>query len=289
MKFGILGVPLNGDGTRPEIENPAAALREAGMSALPIRNDDDLLDYGDLDIPVFEGQRDQRTKVLNLAAWKEISRHTARKLRSIQKEVDFTIVLGGDCSILIGIFGAFYLAGRRVGLVSLDGHTDYREPSFSSTGEPADLELAILTGRGPRALTGLFGEPPLLEPSDVAVCGYREPDQIAESKIHHFDRHVFKTAGAGNMAKRTLSVLGSLDRLWFHLDVDVIDPAIMPVSFPEPGGLSMDETSAYLSTSIGSNMFVGMSIACYHPNLDPQLKAARRVVEMVGSVLSSSF
>ena len=34
MKIGILGVPFNGDGTRPEIENPAAALRQAGLSSL---------------------------------------------------------------------------------------------------------------------------------------------------------------------------------------------------------------------------------------------------------------
>ena len=58
MKIGILGIPFNGDGTRPEIENPAAALREAGLSRLQIRSGDKLLDYGDLEIPVFDGHRD---------------------------------------------------------------------------------------------------------------------------------------------------------------------------------------------------------------------------------------
>ena len=173
MKFGILGIPFNGDGTRPEIENPAAALREAGMSALQLVYADGLSDYGDLDIPVFEGIRDPSTKVLNIEAWKEISRQTSKELLLIQKEVDFAIILGGDCSILLGIYGAFNLADMRVGLVSLDVHTDYRDPSSSSTGEPADLELAILTGRGPHELTGLFGLPPLIQPADAVVCGYR--------------------------------------------------------------------------------------------------------------------
>ena len=287
MKIGILGVPFNGDGTRPEIENPAAALRAAGIARLPIHSDDVLLDYGDLEIPVFDGHRDPRTKVLNMKAWKEISQHTANRLHAIQKEADFVILLGGDCSILLGIFGAFRLADRRVGLVSLDGHTDYRDPSSSSSGEPADLELAILSGSGPNELTGLFGSPPLLQPSDAVVCGYREPDLIAGSDIFHFDHTVFRKTGADNLAKKALSLLEHLDQLWFHLDVDVLDPTLMPVSFPEPDGLSVDETLAFLRTSIRSGRFMGMSIACYHPNLDSELEAASKVVGMLGSALSS--
>lgn len=289
MKIGILGVPFNGDGTRPEEENPASALREAGMSALPIRIGDALLDFGDLDIPVCEGIRDASTAVLNLEAWKKISRQIAEKLPSIQKKVDFTIILGGDCSILLGIFGAFYLSKRRVGLVSLDGHTDYRDPSSSPTGEPADLELAILTGKGPGELTGLFGSPPLIRPTDVIVCGYREPDLIAGSDIHHFDFQFLRKTRAPILAGKVLALLEHLDRLWLHIDVDVLDPTIMPVCFPEPDGLSIDETLAYLSTSIRSKKFLGMSIACYHPKLDPELKAASKILGMIGLTLSSCF
>ena len=287
MKIGILGIPFNGDGTRPEIENPAAAFREAGLTKLKMRSGDALLDYGDLLIPVFDGHRDPSTKILNLNAWKEISRHTAKRLLSIQEEADFLVILGGDCSILTGIFGAFRLADKRVGLVMLDGHTDYRDPASSSSGEPADLELAILTGKGPGEITGLFGLPPLLRPSDVVVYGYREPDLIAESNILHFDHQVFRETGADNLAIQALSLLDHVDRLWFHLDVDVLDPALMPVCFPEPDGLSIDETLAFLSTSMRSKRFMGMSVSCYHPNLDSNLEAASRVVGMLGSALST--
>ena len=121
----------------------------------------------------------------------------------------------------------------------------------------------------------------------MVVCGYREPDLIAESKIHHFDYHVFRKTGAENLANRALALLEHLDRLWFHLDVDVLDPTVMPVCFPEPDGLSIDETLAYLSASIGSKRFMGMSVACYHPSLDSELKAASKVVDMLGSALSS--
>ena len=287
MKIGILGIPFNGDGTRPEMENPAAAFRDAGLTRLTIRSSDALLDYGDLLIPFFDGHRDPSTKILNLNAWKKISRNTAKNLLSIQEEADFVIILGGDCSILLGIFGAFRLADKRVGMVFLDGHTDYRDPSSSSSGEPADLELAILTGKGPIELTGMFGLPPLLQPADVVVYGYREPDLIAESNILHYDQHVFRETGVDSLAIQALSLLDHVDRLWFHLDVDVLDPTLMPVFFPEPDGLSIDETLAFLTTSIRSKRFMGMSVSCYHPNLDTNLEAASRIVGMLSSALSS--
>jgi len=170
------------------------------LTRLQIRSGHSLVDYGDVLIPVFDGHRDPSTKILNLNAWKEISRHTAKRLLSIQEEAYFVVILGGDCSILLGVFGAFSLTNKSVGMVFLDGHTDYRDPSFSSSGEPADLELAILTGKGPSELTGLFGLPPLLQSADVVVYGYREPDMIAESNILHYDRQVFRETGADYLA-----------------------------------------------------------------------------------------
>lgn len=65
MKIGILGVPFNGDGTRPEIENPAAALRQAGLSSLKFFSGNTMVNYGDLQIPVFDDHRDPKTNILH--------------------------------------------------------------------------------------------------------------------------------------------------------------------------------------------------------------------------------
>jgi len=121
----------------------------------------------------------------------------------------------------------------------------------------------------------------------VVVYGYREPDLIAESNIHHYNHQVFRETGADNLAIQALSLLDHVDRLWFHLDVDVLDPTLMPVCFPEPDGLSIDETLVFLSTSMRSKRFIGMSVSCYLPNLDTNLEAASKVVGMLGSALSS--
>jgi arginase len=277
----VLGVPFNGDGTTPAEENPAAALRLAGItdfrSPLNLKVDD----LGDIDIPAFSGVRDSETSVLNINAWKEVSNRTAKRMKSILGDEEFLTVLGGDCSILLGVFGAFALAGIRVGLMMLDGHTDYREPASSSTGEPADLETAILTGTGPKQLINLFGKAPLINPRDIVVCGYREPDMIKDSKIRHSSAEELKRIGPNCLAQQELEYLSNTKYLWFHLDVDVLDPEIMPVCFPEPGGLNHDETFLFLENCMSSGRFIGISIACYHPKFDPALRAASKLVEIV--------
>ena len=286
MNIGIFGVPFNGDGTPPQIENPAAALRDAGLSRLVAASPHLCVDFGDLAIPDFEGRRDPITHILNQRAWREVSLRTAKRLHQIRERTDFVVVLGGDCSIFVGICGAFKLADERVGLVVVDGHTDYRDPFRSPTGEPADLEMAVLTGRGPVEVTGLFGEPPILSPGNVVICGYREADLIAQSTIAHYDRQAFRKTGAAQMALLALHRLSPVERVWLHLDVDVLDPGLMPVCFPEPDGLGIDETVAFLSTALGHGPCVGISLACYHPCLDPTREAASTIVDILEQTIN---
>jgi arginase len=277
----ILGVPFNGDGTTPAEENPANALRLAGIKDFRLHPNLRVEDMGDIEIPAFSGIRDPDTSVLNIDAWMETSRRTAERMKSIINRREFLIILGGDCSILLGVFGAFALSKMRVGLMMLDGHTDYRNPISSSSGEPADLETAVLTGSGPERLTNMFGKAPLISPHKIVVCGYREPDMIEDSKIRHFSAKELKQIGHDRLSQQTLRHLKTLKDLWFHLDVDVLDPEIMPVCFPEPGGLSYEETSMFLQQCMASGRFIGISIACYHPKLDQDLYVASKLVEII--------
>jgi arginase len=83
------------------------------------------------------------------------------------------------------------------------------------------------------------------------------------------------------LAEQELENLSYNKDLWFHLDLDVLDPEIMPVCFPEPGGLNYEETYLFLENCLASGRFIGISIACYHPKLDPDLDAASKLVEVI--------
>ena len=74
-----------------------------------------LIAEGNLEIPAFSGIRDPDTSVLNFHAWMEISHRTPEQMKSRFDDKEFLIVLGGDCSILLGLFGGFALADMSVG------------------------------------------------------------------------------------------------------------------------------------------------------------------------------
>jgi arginase len=288
VRVDVIGIPFNGDGTPPEEENPAAGLRQAGLIHL-LRSGTDVVDRGDLPIPRAENRRDPETQILNLRAWRATSRESAQAVEALlgDGKDSFLLVLGGDCSILVGIFGAFALRGSRVGLVLLDGHTDFRAPEASESGEPADLELAILTGHGSGAVDDLFGRRPLLQERDVIVYGFREPDQIAPSAIRTCDRDRMAAQGMERSVDEGFAWLAPEIPLWLHLDVDVLDPSLMPVNFPEPGGLTFEDVEALLSHWLVSGRVLGLSVACYHPRLDYGGKAGRQLATLVArSVLA---
>jgi len=214
----ILGIPFNGDGTTPDQENPPDSLRQAGLLKCLQFGMNTVIDLGDIEIPEFDDKRDTGTQILNLSAWLKTSERVAQTISKIDQNA-FTLVLGGDCSILLGIFGGFALQDRRSGLIMLDGHTDYREPATSETGEPADLELAVLTGLGPQQITEFFGKNPLVE-EDVIVYGYREPDEIENSKISRFDRTKMVELGIKDAVIKGFAGLKKNIPVWLHLDVD---------------------------------------------------------------------
>jgi arginase len=62
----------------------------------------------------------------------------------------------------------------RFGLAFVDGHLDFFGGDTSLSGEAADMDLAFVTGYGPEGLMDLGGvTPPIAEPGDVVVIGYR--------------------------------------------------------------------------------------------------------------------
>ena len=84
----------------------------------------------------------------------------------------FPVVLGGDCSILLGSLLALRRRGR-YGLLFLDGHADFAHPSVTRLGEAASMDLALATGRGPRVVADIEHRGPLVRDDDVALLGYR--------------------------------------------------------------------------------------------------------------------
>ncbi|MEW5916541.1 MAG: arginase family protein, partial [Gemmatimonadota bacterium] len=208
---------------------------------------------------------------------------------------DFVLVLGGDCSVVLGcLLGA--AARGRVGLAYLDAHADFATPQESRTGSVASMCLALATGRGASPLGGLQGARPLVCGEDVVLIGRRDhadaaiygQDQLAAHGIVDVTHERVRERGAATVAHKCIEHLTrqGINGYWVHLDADLLDPSEMPaVDSPEPNGLSLDEVRDLLRPLVRHPAVLGMELTIYDPQLDPERTSAERLVTLLESVL----
>jgi arginase len=195
------------------------------------------------------------------------------------------LVIGGDCSILLGVGQALSARGR-FGLIHLDGHTDFRHPGN-------DNNCASLAGEDLAAAIGLHwpevsfhGGRQHVLPSDVAHLGCRADDRyLAEVRarlplvLTSVEIHDVEFA-----AKQARSIVDrpDLDGYWIHFDVDVLDPSIMPaVDSPDPGGLLPDQLIELLARLTPGA--VGAHVTIFDPDLDPDGRYATLLVNLIAA------
>ena len=275
----ILGLQPTGVQYLPE------ALKAAGlMSKLGA-------EYGGQVSPLgYSPERDKSTLLLNPDSIRAFSLQLADAVTLVLRKKQFPLVLGGDCSILIGNLLALRRLGR-YGLFFIDGHADFYQPQASPTGEVADMDLAIVSGRGPDILTNIDGLKPLVLDQDIVVFGYRDAEQSAsygsqdvrDTNMHVFDlQFVRKTGTITAATSQALEKLvnDELDGFWIHLDADVLDDLIMPAVDYRlgGGGLSFSELTELLKTLVDSGRAVGMDITIFNPRLDLDGSITRKFV-----------
>lgn len=212
--------------------------------------------------------------VFNAAAIATYTERLAARVGDHVDAEDKIVLLGGDCSILLGPALALRHRGR-YGVVYLDGHSDLRHTGNAPyVGAAGGEGLALITGRGQPDLTDLDGLGPYLQDTDAVVLGIREEDEyrdeLAELGITSLTAGQVRTLGPRHVAGEALDRLAHLDGFWVHLDVDILDPSVMPaVDSPDPGGLDYAELVALLTPLLAAPAFVGVDVTIFDPDLDP--------------------
>lgn len=244
---------------------------------------------GRVEPPPYDPRRDRDTGILNPGGLEEYSRRLADAVRHELQRGRFPLVLGGDCSNLIGCALALRRMGR-FGVFFLDGHADFYQPEAEPNGEVASMDLAIVAGRGPALLADIEGRRPLVFEEDIVAFGYRDDEEqlkhgsqdIRDTAIHVYPLDEVRRATVAVAAGKAVEVLRekAIEGIWIHLDADVLDDRIMPaVDYRLPGGLSWEELSATLRAVMETGEAVGLNVGIFNPALDPDGAIARRLVE----------
>jgi arginase len=286
--IGLLGVPSNSSGRTDGVARAPAALREAGLLEA-LREHGDVHDYGDVTLPDPTPERDDATLLIDPGGLVALVVQVRDAVASILNDGRFPLVIGGDCPLLLGCLAAGRKHGR-IGLLFVDGHEDAYLPAQSSTGEAADMELALALG-----MVDVSWSPelamilPLVGLADVRVLGARDAGLLDAEGVRSLGDRVSVTDGARLAADpggETAAACTSLtDPWWFHLDLDVLSTEALPaVDYPQDGGLGWEELGVVAATALEAGP-VGWDVTIYNPDLDPQRTHARRIVGSLGSAV----
>jgi arginase len=179
----------------------------------------------------------------------------------------YPILTASDCSICLTTLPTLARLRPDAWVLWLDAHADFNSPETTPSGFLGGMCLAAACGVWDSGLGAG------MDPARVVMCGVRDVDPG--------ERVLLETKGVG-LAESPSQLADLLDGrpVFVHLDLDVVDPTILPARFPAPGGLSDGGLRTLLAEVAEAVDLIGAEITAF---LAPD--RARRVATIVEPLL----
>ena len=273
--FGLLGVPSSAGAHWPGQEKSPAALRQASLVQQLTEHGVDLHDYGDL--PVSRMTPDRRHPQ-NLDKVVSIAEQVAANTQTILAGGHIPLIIGGDCTIALGVLSGFLATGHDPGLMYVDGGVDLYTPDDNPTGILDSMGIAHMLGEPStqNALGNIGPRHPLMQGSAIVLFGHGpEPRDESRPRVLATKKRMgsFPASAvrenAVDCARRALDILEARRGPFvIHFDVDVIDFVDAPLSDVPliNDGISFADAFLSLSTFISSPYFRGLTVTELNPD-----------------------
>jgi arginase len=245
---------------------------------------------------LYKNFRDKTTLCLNTEAIRKFSFLLEKKIVQSLDKSYLSLVLGGDCSILIGAMLALKSRGD-YGLLFLDAHADFYQPEQSITGEVADMDLSIVTGHEPARLSNIRRLSPYVKEQNVIHIGQRDwketkqyqSQDIRKTKITVISNAQLQQKGIRSTANAIMQKMKKMNvqGFWIHFDADVLNDKINPaVDYRLPGGLSYVQINYLLSRLFATGSIVGITFTILNPSLDNKRTVLKKIVALFEGLLN---
>jgi arginase len=308
-KLSITSVPTNSSGKSNGVAKAPNAIRRAGLIQA-LRHYWQTYDQGDVTFtqPIID--RDHNSGIIGYDSFISMVQAVYKSVNSALKRRRFPIVIGGDCPILLGCLAAVReIHGSSAGLFFVDGHEDAYPPHKSPTGEAADMELGFALGMNCEHLpSNMFdnntGWPPLplVDASNICMLGPRDKNALQKQGVESLSRKavetfyddiaIRKSKNVEALINRALKQLKSkrtaiVDKLWLHVDLDVLSTLSMPaVDYRQRGGINWNQLKTITRAIMSSGYTIGLDLTIYNPDMDPDSRFARHIVNYLQYAVS---
>ena len=292
-KIALIGAPSSAAAFLPGSEKAPAALRAAGLVERLQGAGFEVIDYGDCAPRLFaddEEHRRARNLPAIVAGLDDLKVHTEVAMKSGA----LVLVLGGDCAQSIGLLTGARRYYKHINLLWFDRDADLNTPASTPSGRIDGMVVAHIIGRGAPELVRFWGETPLVREPDVTLFGITRldpPEQefLSKSPLRHVSAEDIAAKGSSSAATEALNLMHADTREFvLHLDLDVLSQEdFPPVNVPASGGLSFDAVRDALREFARSKNLLGLDVAQYNPDKDPDGVNAKKIVDLLVEALAA--
>jgi len=289
----LIGVPTSAGAHHAGQERAPAALRAAGLADRLRERGLSVADAGDLPGSVFAVDHGH-PRARNLRAVVKVAGEVADAVAAVVHAGQRPLVLGGDCTITLGVIAGFRRMHPDTGLAYVDGDADLGALSAESSGILDSTGIWHLLGYGEPELAGLAGEPPLLDPARLAIVGC-DPGEVTEDGRRFLaDHRVSYTDGPGLVADpeaagcKALAALAGRGPFVVHFDVDVVDSGDLPLgNFPHyNSGVRLTDAGRCLRVLLADPACAGLVLTEVNPTYDADGSQLDRYVAELATALA---
>jgi arginase len=290
----LIGVPTSAGAHHAGQERAPAALREADLVKRLQEAGLGIDDAGDLPGAMFAVDH-EHPGCRNLPAIVAVAREVADAVAGALDSGRLPLVVGGDCTITLGVIAGFRRRHPDVGLAYVDGDSDLNLPDSGDSGIGDSMGVTHLLGGGAPELAGLDGAIPLLDPARLAIVG-SDPRETTDAQRRllaergvSFQEAPELIADPAGAAARALSAIGAASGpMVVHFDVDLIDSGDLPLgNFPHYGsGVALEDAVSCLRVLRRDPSFAGLVLTEVNPTHDGDGSQLRRYVDAIVAVLA---
>lgn len=194
----------------------------------------------------------------------ETAESVYESVKRLAEDKKFPIVFGGEHSITFGAVKALKETFPDLGVLHLDAHVDVRSAEKLDHSNVARkiLELCPVTFAGIRSIS--VDEAEFIKEKEIKIFSARE---IMEKRDFR-------------------SIVNQLpENIYITIDLDVLDPSIMPsVGTPQPGGIGWYELIDLLKYAAKERNIVGFDIVelCPSEDISPDFLSAKLAYKLIG-------
>lgn len=297
-ELAVIGVPTSAGAHHAGQDRTPGELRKRGFVERLRADGIRVLDAGDVAGEVWS--RDEPDAIArNVAAVVRVALAVADAVERQCRSARVPVVIGGDCTITLGVVAGLQRVRDDVRVAYFDGDADLSSPERTRSGILDATGVAHFLGIADTPLARIGRQVPMLAEHQLTLLGYDpgDPDSYDEAAlatrpglVHASDAEL--RADPVAMAQRAVNAVACDGAsVVVHFDVDAVDSRDLALAdFPHYGtGVSLVSAGLVLQTLLAASGLAALVLTEVNPTHDSDGTQLERYIDTVTSAVTTSL